>query len=79
MTLVERVSDQPRHFLAPGWRGLSPGGCSVAEHFVDRKRRPYLVDYGHIHFAERRLGIEFWVEEVVPRAVAESRWASSSR
>lgn len=44
--------------------------CSVVEHLVEQKRRPYLVDYGTIAFADRRLGIEFWIDEVLPRAIA---------
>jgi polyhydroxyalkanoate synthase len=45
-------------------------GCSLVEHLVGIGRRPYLVDYGEIAFADRRLGIEFWIEEVLPRAIA---------
>lgn len=44
-------------------------GCSVAEHLVDGGRSTYLVDYGTISFSDRRLGIEHWVHDVVPRAV----------
>ncbi len=45
-------------------------GCSIAEYLVEQGRCPYLVDYGAMPFANRRLGIEFWIEEVVPRAIA---------
>ncbi|GAA5172369.1 alpha/beta hydrolase [Pseudonocardia eucalypti] len=44
-------------------------GCSLVEHLLLAGRDVYLVDYGPISFAERGLGIEFWVENVVPRAV----------
>ncbi|WP_028922890.1 alpha/beta hydrolase [Pseudonocardia acaciae] len=44
-------------------------GCSLVEHLLRGGRDVYLVDYGPISFAERGLGIEFWVENVVPRAV----------
>jgi polyhydroxyalkanoate synthase len=44
-------------------------GCSLVEHFVQRGRPTYLVEYGEISFRNRRLGIEHWVEEVVPEAV----------
>jgi len=44
-------------------------GCSLVEHLLATGRDVYLVDYGNISFAERGLGIEFWVENVVPRAV----------
>jgi polyhydroxyalkanoate synthase len=44
-------------------------GCSLAEHLVREGRRVYLVDYGTIAFADRGLGIEHWVEYVIPQAV----------
>src|SRR5436305_10463280 len=44
-------------------------GCSVAEHLVESGRNTYLVDYGTVSFADRRLGIEHWVDEVLPRAI----------
>jgi polyhydroxyalkanoate synthase len=44
-------------------------GCSVAEHFVGRCHPTYLVDYGPIAFADRRLGLEHWVDKVIPDAV----------
>jgi polyhydroxyalkanoate synthase len=43
-------------------------GCSLVEHLLRLGRDVYLVDYGSISFAERGRGIEFWVENVVPRA-----------
>src|SRR4051812_1690495 len=44
-------------------------GCSLVEHFVQKGRPTYLVEYGEISFKNRRLGMEHWVEEVVPEAV----------
>jgi polyhydroxyalkanoate synthase len=44
-------------------------GCSVAEHMISLGYPTYLVDYGPIAFADRQLGLEHWVEEVLPRAV----------
>jgi polyhydroxyalkanoate synthase len=44
-------------------------GCSLAEHFVGRGHPTYLLDYGTIAFADRRLGLEHWVDEVIPDAV----------
>jgi polyhydroxyalkanoate synthase len=44
-------------------------GCSLAEHLVDAGRCLYLVDYGTVSFANRRLGLEHWVDEVLPRTV----------
>jgi polyhydroxyalkanoate synthase len=44
-------------------------GCSMAEHFVTRGHPTYLVDYGTIAFSDRRLGLEHWVDKVIPDAV----------
>src|SRR5882757_2444571 len=44
-------------------------GCSLVEHLLRAGREVYLVDYGAISFGNRGLGIEFWVENVVPRSV----------
>jgi poly[(R)-3-hydroxyalkanoate] polymerase subunit PhaC len=44
-------------------------GCSVAEHLISLGYPTYLVDYGPIGFADRQLGLEHWVEEVIPSAV----------
>jgi polyhydroxyalkanoate synthase len=44
-------------------------GCSYVEHLVGTGRPPYLVDYGEIAFADRRLGLEHWIDGVVPTAV----------
>jgi polyhydroxyalkanoate synthase len=45
--------------------------CSLVEHFVEAGRPTYLVEYGEVSFRNRALGIEYWVEEVVPTAIAE--------
>jgi polyhydroxyalkanoate synthase len=44
-------------------------GCSVAEHLVARGHPTYLVDYGPISFSDRALGLEHWIDEVIPEAV----------
>jgi polyhydroxyalkanoate synthase len=44
-------------------------GCSLIEHLVDDGRNTYLVDYGNVAFSDRRLGIEHWIDEVLPRAI----------
>ncbi|MDQ3790558.1 MAG: alpha/beta hydrolase [Actinomycetota bacterium] len=44
-------------------------GCSLAEHFVDAGRRLYLVDYGQVRFSDRGLGLEHWINEVLPRTI----------
>jgi polyhydroxyalkanoate synthase len=44
-------------------------GCSLAEHLVTGHRRAYLLEYGQIEFADRELGLEHWVETVIPAAI----------
>jgi polyhydroxyalkanoate synthase subunit PhaC len=44
-------------------------GCSLVEHLVRGGRHTYLLDYGEIAFSDRQLGIEHFVEQVLPRAV----------
>jgi polyhydroxyalkanoate synthase len=44
-------------------------GCSLVEHLLARGYPTYLVDYGPISFNDRDLGLEHWVDEVIPKAV----------
>ena len=44
-------------------------GCSIAEHLLARGYPTYLVDYGAISFNDRDLGLEHWVDEVIPKTV----------
>ena len=44
-------------------------GCSLAEHLTALGYPTYLVDYGAISFSDRALGLEHWVEDVIPTAV----------
>ena len=44
-------------------------GCSLAEHLLLGGRDVYLVDYGQIEFADRTLGLEHWIEDVLPNAI----------
>src|SRR5690349_17643023 len=44
-------------------------GCSLVEHLVQQGRPTYVVEYGEISFRDRRLGMEHWVDEVVPEAI----------
>jgi polyhydroxyalkanoate synthase len=46
-------------------------GCSLVEHFVAQGRPTYLVEYGQVSFKDRNLGMEHWIDEVVPEAVRE--------
>ncbi|VFA99259.1 Poly-beta-hydroxybutyrate polymerase [Nocardia cyriacigeorgica] len=42
---------------------------SVARFLLDTGRAPYLVDYGDITFADRRMGFEDWIDDILPEAV----------
>src|SRR3954471_1302783 len=44
-------------------------GCSVAEHLVRLGHPTYPVDYGRISSGARQLGLEHWVEDVLPAAI----------
>lgn len=44
-------------------------GCSVAEHLTSLGYPTYVVDYGPISFGDRALGLEHWIEDVIPEAV----------
>ncbi len=44
-------------------------GCSLVEHLVEQGRPTYLVEYGEVSFKDRSLGLEHWVDEVLPAAV----------
>jgi polyhydroxyalkanoate synthase subunit PhaC len=54
-------------------------GCSVAEHLLQRGHETYLVDYGPVRFSDRSLGLEHWIEDVVPRAVRGVSHAAGDR
>src|SRR5919107_793698 len=41
-------------------------GCSYVEHLVDADRPTFLVEYGAVSFRDRDLGMERWIQEVVP-------------
>ncbi len=47
-------------------------GCSLVEHLVGQGRPTYLVEYGEVSFANRTLGMEHWIDEVVPTAIRET-------
>ena len=44
-------------------------GCSLVEHLLRRGQDTYLVDYGPVRFGDRSLGLEHWVDDVLPRAI----------
>jgi poly[(R)-3-hydroxyalkanoate] polymerase subunit PhaC len=54
---------------APAWCFDLRQGCSLAEHLLARGYPTYVVDYGPISFSDRALGLEHWVDEVIPNAI----------
>jgi polyhydroxyalkanoate synthase len=44
-------------------------GCSLAEHLLAAGHPTYLLDYGRIGFSDRELGLEHWIDGVIPGAV----------
>ncbi len=44
-------------------------GCSLVEHLVEGGRPTYLVEYGAVSLRNRELGLDPWVDKVVPDAV----------
>jgi polyhydroxyalkanoate synthase len=47
-------------------------GCSLVEHFVSGGRPTYLLEYGEVSFKDRALGMEHWIEEVLPLGIREA-------
>jgi len=43
--------------------------CSLVEHLVTQGRPTYLLEYGQVSFKNRALGMEHWVDEVLPEAI----------
>jgi polyhydroxyalkanoate synthase len=54
---------------APAWCFDLRRGCSLAEHLLARGYPTYVVDYGAIAFSDRALGLEHWVDDVIPNAI----------
>jgi polyhydroxyalkanoate synthase len=44
-------------------------GASLTQHLLSLGYPTYLVDYGPISFSDRQLGLEHWVDDVIPAAV----------
>jgi polyhydroxyalkanoate synthase subunit PhaC len=44
-------------------------GCSMAEHLLGLGHPTYLLEYGPIAFSDRDLGLEHWVDDIVPTAI----------
>jgi polyhydroxyalkanoate synthase len=43
--------------------------CSLVEHLVTQGRPTYLLEYGQVSFKNRALGMEHWIDEVLPDAI----------
>jgi len=43
--------------------------CSLAGHLIQEGHPTYLVEYGDIAFSDRDLGLEYWIEDVLPSAI----------
>lgn len=54
-------------------------GCSLVEHLVQRGRPTYLVEYGEVSFADRNLGLEYWINEAIPAAIRETSLHAGGR
>ncbi len=54
-------------------------GNSVVEYFVGEGRPVYLIDYGPVSFEHKDLGIEHWVDTVIPTAVRHTVEDAGSR
>ncbi|WP_307816607.1 alpha/beta fold hydrolase [Nocardioides limicola] len=44
-------------------------GQSLAAHLLDGGREVYVVDYGTISFADRAMGFEAWIDDILPSTV----------
>ncbi|MEU2253248.1 alpha/beta fold hydrolase [Nocardia xishanensis] len=47
-------------------------GQSLARFLRDSGRATYLVDYGEISFADRRMGFEDWIDGILPEAITRT-------
>jgi polyhydroxyalkanoate synthase len=44
-------------------------GCSMAEHLLELGHPTYLLEYGAIAFSDRDLGLEHWVQDILPTTI----------
>lgn len=66
--------DRPAVLLVPP--PAAPASCfdlrpgqSLAEFLLDTGRAPYLIDYGEITYADRRMGFDDWIHDILPEAI----------
>lgn len=58
----------PPQAVATNCYDLRPGQ-SLAAHLVARGHATYVVDYGEMTFADRRMGFEEFIDEIIPGAI----------
>lgn len=44
-------------------------GCSLVEYLLDAGHPVYLADYGKVSYADRAVGMENWIEDILPRSI----------
>jgi polyhydroxyalkanoate synthase len=44
-------------------------GCSLAEHLLSEGHPTYLLEYGAIAFSDKDLGLEHWIDDIIPTAI----------
>lgn len=44
-------------------------GQSLAAHLIETGRQPYVIDYGTMTFADRGMGFEDWIDDILPTAI----------
>jgi polyhydroxyalkanoate synthase len=44
-------------------------GQSLVQFLLDAGKQPYVIDYGEITYADRHLGFEEWIDDIVPTAI----------
>ncbi|WP_067639177.1 alpha/beta fold hydrolase [Nocardia coubleae] len=55
--------------VTPACFDLRPGQ-SLVRHLIEQGRQPYVIDYGQFGYADRNLGLEDWIDDILPEAIA---------
>lgn len=45
-------------------------GSSLVTHLVEHGHPVYLADYGHVDSADRDMGLDDWIDRIIPRAIS---------